>query len=183
MPEYEQVTIHGQMTKEELARASDINFTRIRQNINSKIVDLIYPIGAIYISVTSTSPETLFGGTWSAFGAGRTLVGLDSGDTDFDATEETGGAKTVAGDPHSHSLSAANAGVPYGLNSTKTYVNRNGPAVSVADANVETTSWSGAGATTITTSLGLEGDTDSESPAATSVVQPYIVTYMWKRTA
>lgn len=54
-----------------------------------------WPVGAVYTSVLSTSPATLFGGTWTAIGAGRVLVGLDSGDTDFDTPEETGGAKTV----------------------------------------------------------------------------------------
>lgn len=56
-----------------------------------------FPVGAVFIAVVSTNPATLLGyGTWSAFGAGRVLIGLDSGDTDFDAAEETGGAKTVA---------------------------------------------------------------------------------------
>jgi hypothetical protein len=55
----------------------------------------VYPIGSIYTSVVSTNPNTLFGfGTWAAFAAGRVLVGLDSGDTDFDIVEETGGSKT-----------------------------------------------------------------------------------------
>lgn len=59
-------------------------------------LDGVYPIGSVYISTVSTNPATLFGvGTWAAFGAGRVLVGLNSGDTDFDAAEETGGAKTV----------------------------------------------------------------------------------------
>ena len=38
---------------------------------------------------------TLLGfGTWTAFGTGRTIVGVDSSDTDFDAVRETGGSKT-----------------------------------------------------------------------------------------
>ena len=28
------------------------------------IADLVYPVGAIYLSTSSTSPQTLFGGTW-----------------------------------------------------------------------------------------------------------------------
>lgn len=54
-----------------------------------------WPIGSIYIGVGSISPATLFGGTWSVFGAGKVLVGIDSGDADFDTIEETRGAKTV----------------------------------------------------------------------------------------
>lgn len=56
-----------------------------------------WPVGSVYIAVDNTDPATRFGGgTWAAFGAGRVLVGLDSGDTDFDTGEETGGAKTVS---------------------------------------------------------------------------------------
>jgi len=55
----------------------------------------VFPVGFVFISVVSTSPATLLGyGTWSAFGAGRVLVGLDAGQTEFDTVEETGGAKT-----------------------------------------------------------------------------------------
>ncbi len=40
----------------------------------SSIVDLIYPVGSIYISTNSTSPATLFGGTWKQI-KGRYLLG------------------------------------------------------------------------------------------------------------
>ena len=54
----------------------------------------IYPVGSIYISAVSTSPATLFGGTWVEFGKGRTLVGVDTSDTSFNTVEKTGGSKT-----------------------------------------------------------------------------------------
>src|SRR3989304_4166076 len=42
----------------------------------------VYPIGSIYTEITGVNPATTFGfGTWSAFGAGKVLIGLDSGDT------------------------------------------------------------------------------------------------------
>ena len=65
----------------------------------------IYPIGSIYTSVVNVNPNTYFGGTWSAFATGRTLVGVDTGQTEFDAIEETGGAKThtlTSGEMPSH---------------------------------------------------------------------------------
>ena len=63
-----------------------------------------YPVGSIYMNCSNaTNPGTLLGfGTWSSFGAGRVLIGLDSSDTDFDSAEETGGAKT-----DSHTLTIA----------------------------------------------------------------------------
>ena len=38
-----------------------------------------YPIGSIYMSINSTSPATLFGGTWAAIDAGRFLVAAGTG--------------------------------------------------------------------------------------------------------
>lgn len=42
-----------------------------------QFVDMIYPVGSIYMSVVSTSPATLFGGTWESIG-GRFLLGADA---------------------------------------------------------------------------------------------------------
>ena len=57
-----------------------------------------YPVGSIYMNASNaTNPGSLLGfGSWSSFGAGRVLVGIDSSDTDFDGAEETGGSKTHA---------------------------------------------------------------------------------------
>jgi len=143
----------------------------VNDPIKSAIVDLIYPVGAIYISVVSTSPATLFGGTWSAFGAGKTLVGLDASDAAFDTVEETGGAKT-----HTHTLTAATAQITSASDGirlnrvSKTFTpNRIFSATSPTETEFTTS-------TSVQTAL--DGSTD-----AGSSVQPYIVTYMWKRTA
>ena len=83
--------------------AFEINMdTKITGNftINNKtIFDLIYPIGAIYMSVNSTNPGNLFGGTWVAWGSGRVPVGVNTSDSDFSSPEKTGGSKS-----HRHSF-------------------------------------------------------------------------------
>ena len=62
--------------------------------LDSRLSNNVWPVGSIFLSAVSTNPSSLLGfGTWSVFGAGKMLIGLDSGDTDFDAAEEVGGAK------------------------------------------------------------------------------------------
>ena len=74
---------------------STANEIKLNYNLTS-VLDEIYPIGSIYISASSTDPQSLFGGIWVSFGQGRCLVGLDSNDTDFNTTEAIGGEKNVA---------------------------------------------------------------------------------------
>ncbi len=63
-------------------------------------IDLIYPIGAIYLSTSAISPEILFGGEWEPL-KDRFLVGV--GDTY--ASEETGGDAS-----HNHTGRTGSAG-------------------------------------------------------------------------
>lgn len=46
------------------AGKSNTGHTHISSNVTD-LIDTIYPVGSIYMSVDSTSPATLFGGTWS----------------------------------------------------------------------------------------------------------------------
>ena len=59
----------------------------------TKMLDTVYPVNSIYISLDSTSPASLYGGTWERFGKGKTLVGVDEADTDFKTAGLTGGEK------------------------------------------------------------------------------------------
>lgn len=132
-------------------------------------LEQVYPIGSVYISVVSTNPNTLFGfGTWAAFAAGKFLVGLDSGDSSFDVAEETGGAKT-------HTLTTAempahNHGGVTGQGDGSREVNVNG-----SGSNRNNYQTPGTGHTHTISSEGGGG--------AHNNLPPYIVCYMWKRTA
>ncbi len=92
---------------------------------------LLYPIGSIYMSIQDTNPSVFFGGTWERIAKGKTLVGVDENDADFNASSKTGGEKThkltINEMPsHNHSL-LGNSGtggkaetVPYGSQATGT---------------------------------------------------------------
>lgn len=151
----------------------------------SSILDA-YPVGAIYISVDSTNPGTLFGGTWSAFGAGRVLVGLNGADPDFDTVEETGGAKTVA----AAGSNAAEAAHTHLVTSNVAVGSHSIVGVEGDSPVTPTDVLSGADggeAHSVTNNQVTSGSGSSHNHAftgsATSVVQPYIVVYMFKRTA
>ncbi len=144
-----------------------------------------FPIGSVFIAVVATNPNTLLGyGTWSAFGAGRVLVGLDGADPDFDVVEETGGAKTVAssaqtfgGTPSSAIVNHVHVqSLPSGQTGSQASGTRDTSTTgSTADA-LSTANPTGGVASYTPSGINTPG-------AATSVVQPYIVVYMWKRTA
>jgi hypothetical protein len=147
------------------ALASGITAAEVRSLINAQeaatsisLLD-VYPVGSVYISVLAANPSTLFGGTWVAIGSGKTLVGIDSSDTDFDALEETGGSKThtltVDEMPaHTHSMS------------------------------IEDTRGSGSpGAEDGSSSFSTVNTSSTGGGQAHTIVQPYLVVSMWKRTA
>ena len=74
----------------------------------SGIIQVIYPVGSLYISTLLTNPSVLLGfGTWEAFGEGKVIVGQDATDASFNTLEETGGSKDIATSTHTHSVTAA----------------------------------------------------------------------------
>lgn len=126
-----------------------------------------HPIGSIYQSLDSTSPATLFGGTWAALG-GRMLIGVD-GTYTIGATggaaqhsHNVNGYAKMASDIGSITVATVRKTVPsYGINS---YI------VSSAAAG------EASGSRTIGIDVvGTAGDSNS--------LPPYYAVYMWERTA
>lgn len=176
----------------------------------------MWPVGSIYIGTTPTNPGTFIGGTWAAFGAGRTLFGHNAADASFDTAEETGGAKTVtlaeANLPahdhtmaHTHTINhdhgnatAASGGahqhtgdfiaITNPAAGASNYARREGDTTSVSfvtNANegahthtVDIPAFSGSSGASSAANTGSTG-----SGTAIDKLPPYIVTYMWKRTA
>ena len=105
----------------------------IQQNTSniSNMLNTVYPIGSIYMSVNNTNPSTIFGGTWVSWGAGKVPVGVNANETEFNSVEKTGGAKThtltTAQIPsHNHSLNNHTHSIPQlsGSTSTKELIGR-----------------------------------------------------------
>jgi hypothetical protein len=135
----------------------------------------MYPVGSIYTNVAvSTNPATLFGfGTWTAFGAGRVMVGLDAGNALFDTVGETGGSADATLVSHTHSVTDPGHAHSY-----------NRDALDMLDGGVFTRR-SGTGADPNTTSTVTTGITigSAGSSATNANYPPYITVYMWRRTA
>ena len=193
-----------------------------------------FPVGAVYMSTTSANPSTFWTGTtWQAFATGKTIVGIDTSDTDFNSVNKVGGSKEVVltvpnlpahnhtvgdnthshtenavGDhshvlnDHSHYIAPHQHGTSWGEKNATGYwgnwpgKNFRGSGSTDYDNNMFLTSpvdqWtngagaigmSGSGAHSHTINATTHSHTLSNtgSNTAHSNLQPYIVTYIWKR--
>ena len=153
------------------------------QNIRPTALDS-YPVGSIYMSVNSTSPADLFGGTWEAMPAGRVLLaqGTSEWGVEYQAGS-TGGEHehqlSVGELPsHEHNITISSAGNhKHGIYSNYNEEGSNG----VADAYRSTANGvytENAGDHTHTANIK---NTGSDMPH--NNMQPYVAVFMWKRTA
>lgn len=139
--------------------------------LKDEIINAIYPVGAIYISVSSTSPETLFGGTWEQI-KGRFLLACgDNGDGWNYSPGSIGGEPvhtlTVNEMPsHNHGITAK------GVNSGASTSSKSGNYPIDIDQDKES-NWN---VNTIT--IGYKGGS-----AAHNNMPPYLAVYVWKRVA
>lgn len=125
-----------------------------------------WPIGSIYMSVSSTSPATLFGGTWERISE-RFLLGASSsypaGSTGGESTH-----KLTQSELPNYSLSVTNGSNVIRSktgNSTDAYVQTQSGGWGIPN-------WE---SKTVTVASGGSGEAHNNMP-------PYLAVYMWKRT-
>lgn len=64
------------------------------------VTNKLWPVGSIYISVNNANPASFFGGSWVQFATGKTIVGVDTGQGEFNAVEKSGGHKELQSHAH-----------------------------------------------------------------------------------
>lgn len=149
------------------------------------VKDKIYPVGSIYISVNNTNPSVLFGGKWEQFSAGRVLMG--AGNNAYPPGSEGGEAThtlTIHEIPeHVHPIDGKIHKISGVYNPKDNFV--------YESINVNTnyhegqgTRWDGTDRyysyqwnDPTSTDQNLDGNQSHNN------LQPYIVVFMWKRTA
>lgn len=155
-----QITSGGKIKAESLAGV----YPAANLAAMATLLDKIYPVGIVVTLGVSTNPNTLFGvGTWSAI-AGRVIVGIDAGQTEFDTLNETGGEKT-------HLLTSAESGLPAHNHALSNYNDgTSGSVAKSASANNPTGGVTGT-------------NTAADAASAHNNLQPYIVKYVWERVS
>ena len=152
-----------------------------------------YPVGAIYMSVNSTNPGTIFGGTWEEI-QGKFLLGRSSGH----AAGTNGGAETVTLSSsqlpeHAHSMPAhTHTGTTAESGNHRHKIDRRKTgstgtaryAPEGEDSNGGWTEYAGAHTHTFTTGEGGSGSTGNAGEGSpVTIMPPFLSVYMWVRIA
>ena len=169
--------------------AGDFNDARLKN-----IFNLIYPVDSIFISTSSADPATIYGGSWTAFGAGRTLVGVGTG-TDSNSESKVFSASEATAGEYNHTLTQGEMSHNHQWNkkeSDGSNTHDNFIKMDRVSNNLEDSTFDDAGNklnysdeyemrqnTYTSANRGLTGGTVTGH----NNIQPYITVYMWKRTA
>ncbi len=137
------------------------------------ILDNVYPVGSIYMSVNSTNPKNLFGGTWEQI-QGKFLFGMNSsypaGSTGGEITHKLTWNEMPG---HYHE------GLYYSYQDTENLITLNGGSVSYhipwGSSDYAGDYGAGSGAKELITGTAGSGEAHNNMP-------PYLSVYIWKRT-
>lgn len=138
------------------------------------IIDTIYPVGSIYVSMSDTNPRLLFGGTWEQI-CGRFLLSAGA-----NAANTTTAFGNLTANSINRSVGEMGGEAKHTLTIDEMPVHDHGGvrrnAVGDKPGSSSTGSSSGSGDTTNETNNKGRGQSHNNMP-------PYLVVYMWKRVA
>ena len=164
------------------------------------LVDVLYPVGSVYISFEETNPSEIMGGSWERVSEGKTLVGVDEDDTSFNVPNKTGGSKSI-NLAHSHTVNSHThttkdhtltiAEMPshrHTIDLENQDASSPGYGISITENNVKAGYSSSYMGFTGGGQPHNHGETTASSPGTNSklstsqsILNPYITVYMWKR--
>ena len=149
------------------------------EQVDQNIAAAFYPVGAIFLSTNGVDPATSLGfGTWTQISQGRTLIGEGTGGGATYSNGDTGGDKDAIIPTHNHSGTTTSAGNHAHTFSTGLGESSGGThAVRAFNPNSSQTT-SSAGSHTHSLSINNAGES-----AVDKNMQPYLVVYIWERTA
>lgn len=182
-------------------------------NVTIQQVNILqaYPVGSIYMSVVETNPAELFGGTWEAL-PGRVLIGAGVSDFDINYVAGTRGgsrARTLTSSnipKHTHTVEIKNTAATHNhrngvydeaspgngplssnYGAIKMYPTKTQHVMAADSSAFGTNTQLYMGYTSETSAVHTHDVTvgyyGAKEPTEISVMQPYLVVYMWKRTA
>jgi hypothetical protein len=160
--------IRNYVENENFVSQSDVESMISQAISNARLA--AHPIGSIEVNVSGTNPGTYLGGTWKAFGSGRTLVGVNTSDTSFNTVEKTGGEKThtlTINEMPKHSHGITVKAHWNGFN------NRNEENYNIGTKN--DTNWANRD--------WMNYASDTGGGQSHNNLQPYITVYFWKRVS
>lgn len=139
---------------------------------------VLYPVGCIYTSTNSTNPGTLFGfGTWVAYGAGRVLIGVGTG---F-AAGATGGSANAVVVSHTHTATVSDPSHTHSGTLGIAYGGSHGGSDGFEEGRGNP-DWTAGAVGTSATGISVSNSTTGVS-GTNANLPPYVVVYMWNRTA
>lgn len=171
----------------------DVNpdYNTVVNNIITAAMLRAYPVGSIYMSVTSTSPATLFGGSWeriqdrfllaagSSYSAGGTGGAATVTLTTSQIPAHTHGSKTLTGGIGIRNMESNSTIVDWGSGIVS--YSKGGTGRTSTEVGRSSTS-SSSNATQITVTATHTHDSVGGSGSHNNM-PPYLTVYVWKRTA
>lgn len=171
----------GQITSSGNGNDADENATILSTSLNDLISNLkksiwetAYPVGSIYMSTNSTSPEDLFGGTWVQL-EDRFLLGAGSDYTAGDTGGEATHTLTIAEMPtHTHiqDQHRHTSGFRNNISNGTGGARRGGPYAPSADNDGEAY-----------TEYATATNQNTGGDGAHNNMPPYLVVFMWQRVS